>query len=743
LNTLAPSLSANQLAAGRQESMNQLPAASSTQVNLLSIAWKSRWLILLCTTVGVATAWSVLQRATPLYTSVSRIYVERNLPRLLDFEGPVAQTGNYLNTQAQLMKSTTVLSAALEQPDIRDLTIIREADNPVGLLRNVVSASVGLNDDIINISAELPDPKEAALIVNTVVDAYITNYAEDRRTDLVAVLNILRNEKIRRDEEYEKASKRLDDFRREHIALSVQVNSEDVVSQRFGLVAQELNSTEIEFIQARARFNRVKKMYETPSQRPYLLELATANSTNLRDANLESQVREIEQQLNVELSKWGAGYPRVKLMKASLRDLEKQLTEQRQHLVEGYVDGVQQEFELLDNKRAELQKAYDEQFGLATDVSAQIVTQESLKQEVERAAENCALIDERIKQLNLTEEVGAMNVSVMEVAAPGYMSYPDRPKILGIGVAFGGLLGFGLAWLRDLMDHRLKSVDEISEATQLPVIGVIPMIPRDKKRIVPARLTIECPRSAAAEAVRTLRTGVYFGLGGNDAKVIVVTSPSPGDGKSCVASNLAIAMSQANQRVLLIDGDMRRPTQAELFAVSAETGLSDVLAGRLPPQEGIQRTELDTLDILTSGKLPVNPVELLNNGYFAEILEALGDSYDKIIIDSPPIIPVADSRVLAALGDCTLLVLRAENTSRRLCVAARDELWRVRAERIGIVVNGIPTRKQGFGDNYGYGYGYDSSIDVAYGFDDDEITRRNQSMKKPREMKALNGLLAK
>ncbi len=717
----------------------RLPAAmvadepdSSTQANLLAIAWRSRWLILLCLLLGGAVAWAALQRATPRYTSASQILVERSLPKMVGADFAMGTSGNFLNTQAEIIRSTSVLAAAAEQPEVRELRAIREADNPVGLLRQVVQVSIGQDNDIITISAELSDANDAAQVVNAVVDSYITKYSEDRRTDVVDVLNILRNEKIRRDDELAAARQRLDDFRRENVALSVQTSDGNVVTQRFGMLSSELNQTEIELLQSKARYNRVKKMYDQPSQRPFLLEMATADSQFLRGENLESQISDLEQQLAAELTRWGEGYPRVKLLNASLADLRERRDKQQANIVEAYVDAQRQEADLLQHKRDELKAAYDEQFGLATEVSSQTVALEGLRDELTRAESASDLVDEQIKQLNLSEEaVAARNVSIMEVATPGFQSYPEQSKFLGLGVVLGGLIGFGLAWLRDLLDHRLRSIDEIAQAVQLPIVGTLPLLVAEKTRAAAGRIIATRPRSSAAESVRTLRTGVHFGLSGEQTKIVVVTSPSPGDGKSIVASNLAIAMAQMGQRVLLIDADMRKPTQCEIFSATNKHGLASVLAERRPPLEAVVNTETPNLDLLPCGKLPPNPAELLNNGYFAEMLAGLLEHYDRVIVDSPPVMPVADARVIATMGHCTLLVLRAEHATRRMSVAARDELWKVRATRIGVVVNGVPPRKLDYGYGHGNAYdgygGYGSDDQIAYGYNDDEIAARNDS----------------
>ena len=678
-------------------------------------------------------AWAVLERATPRYTSSSRIYVERSLPKLLDADIASMRSNNFLNTQAEIIRSTSVLSAALATPEVELLDTIRQAENPLGLLRKRLQVAVGESDDIINIALELEDPEDAATVVNAIVDAYISEYVETRRTDVAEVIDILRSEKDRRDDELAEARKRLDDFRRQHLALGVQTGHDNVVSQRFGTLANELNATEIELLQAKARFDRVKKMYDTPSQQPFLLEMATANVTHLRDANLEAQVRQAEQALTAELAQWGEGYPRVKLLQGTLDDLKQRLANQRKHIVQGYVDGLEQEYELLRHKRDELQAAYDEQFKLAIDASEKTLTLNGLEEDLVRADAAADLINERLKEVSLTQEaVNDKTVSIMEYAQPGYISYPNRQTFLGMGIAFGAVAGFGLAWLRDLLDHRLRSIEEIAEVTQLTIVGAIPQISGEKNRSSVGRIVAYLPMSIMAEAIRTMRTAIHFGLDGDQVHVLAVTSPSPGDGKSTVASNLAIATSQTAKRVLIIDADMRKPMQDTIFEIDPMpgTGLAEVLSGSCSEMDAIVPTGIEGLDILPVGRNPSNPVELLNNGSFAGLLNSLKAKYEKIIIDSPPVMPVADSRVISAMADCTLLVLRAEKCTKRLSVAARDELWRVRAKRLALVINGVPSRRSGYGYGYGYGeygtYGtYGSAGDIAYGNTDTKSPKRN------------------
>ena len=692
---------------------------SGMQTNLLALAWQARWLIMLTVLLGIGSSWLMLQRVEPRYTSMSQIYIERNLPRILTNDTQIGSSSSYLYTQAELIRSTPVLADAVEAPENALLETFRKADNPVGLLKKELKVQVGQNNDIINVMIELPNAEDAAQIVNSVVDAYKSKYAEDRRSNTVEVLTILRNEKQRRDAEREQHLQALETFRNQNAALAVQVGRENVITKRFATIATELDRVELALLDAKTRHNRTQRMLKTPDSRPFLLELASGQGSvaqqsrveNQLRLGLEKQIQDIELQINTLRATWGDGHTRVKLSFQAKAVLQKRLEDQltavekrKVTIVEAYAETIAQEYQLLEQKREELQRSYEKQKKLAIQVNSQAAKLETLKDSLARTERDADDLGKQINQVNLSEDVGAMNVSIVDIARPSVSpTYPVPARFLALGSLLGGMFGFALAWLRDLMDHRLKSVEEISNTLQLPVLGALPLSNGGDDRHEIGRIVLTKPRSMAAESFRTLRTAIHFGLTRDEAKVIAITSPSPGDGKSTVASNLAIAMAQSDQRVLLIDADMRKPKQHEIFGVAGEHGLSTVLAEKRSGAEFIQKTEIDSLDLLPCGTHPSNPVELLNNGYFREFLEELQQTYDKIVIDSPPVMPVADARVIAAQTDATIMVLRADRSTRRTSLAARDELWRVRAQRIGIVVNAVPERKQ---SNYSSGYGY-------------------------------------
>ena len=405
-----------------------------------------------------------------------------------------------------------------------------------------------------------------------------------------------------------------------------------------------------------------------------------------------------------------ARHPAVQAATAEVRRLETQLA--RSSLASAW-----QRYRLARQKEDHFAAAVAEQKQLAQRINVRAAQLAMLQSDIKRAERLCDLLDTRIKELDVSEDAGALNISVLEAAQPsGTPSKPHVARVLASAGVLGLMLGACVALIRDWRDQRLRSDEEIAQALGVPVLGVVPHMTGRLDNVRRGQKTHLDPKSPAAEAYRTVRTAVYFGVPDRDAKTLLVTSPVAGDGKTTLASNLAIAMAQAGQRTLVVDADFRKPSQHDNFEVAANAGLSSVLTEHRACLEVIHPTEVGGLDLLPCGPLPPNPSEVLNSPAFAEVLADLSRRYDQIVIDSPPVVPLTDARILAAMCDATLMVLNAEHSDRKHACMARDGLVSVGARILGAVVNDVPRHKSHYG-YYSYPYGY-------YGADASDSSRR-------------------
>jgi receptor protein-tyrosine kinase len=286
-------------------------------------------------------------------------------------------------------------------------------------------------------------------------------------------------------------------------------------------------------------------------------------------------------------------------------------------------------------------------------------------------------------------------------------SNPVSPRIvlnLGVAGVLGLLLGCALALVRDLLDSSIKTIDDIARVTDSPVMSHIvfdPVVPKS-----PLLTDVEA-RSPRAEAFRLLRTNLQFADLDAHPKSFVITSSVPEEGKTSTSTNLAIALAQAGQRVLLIDGDLRRPRIARILGLESAVGLTTVLVGRSQLTDSIQVHAPSGVSLLSSGPIPPNPTEILQSQATQELFRTLREGYDAVIIDAPPLLPVADAAIIAKAVDGAILVVRHGQTSQEQLRHATSRLDQVGARTYGVVVNMVPKRAPDYGyGGYGYGYGY-------------------------------------
>ena len=298
----------------------------------------------------------------------------------------------------------------------------------------------------------------------------------------------------------------------------------------------------------------------------------------------------------------------------------------------------------------------------------------------------------------------------MENAAepPREAAYPNKALIICAAAMVGLLLGMGLAFAAERMDNSLRTAEEVSLYLQLPLLGFVPTIHRRSGEQAEAKSNPQlqshyAPRSPAAEAYRSIRTGIYFSGGKEKIRRILVTSPAPGDGKTTLATNLAITMAQSNRRTVILDADFRKPQLEKTFGIDNEKGLSNALVGEAQLDEIIYPTPVENLWVIPCGTPPPNPAELLNDDAFAQLLEKLAERFEKIIIDSPPVLAVTDATIAAANVDGVLLVLRSAKNARAAAVKAKQQLLTVGARIIGAVLNDAGSESR----EYSYYYYYE------------------------------------
>jgi non-specific protein-tyrosine kinase len=385
----------------------------------------------------------------------------------------------------------------------------------------------------------------------------------------------------------------------------------------------------------------------------------------------------------------------------------------------------------LDEARVQILALGEKLGSLKKDANGQPIRNDQFTAELSIATGLYTALASQLEQLRVNEQLEVGSGRVVQVAVIDARKVSPQPLRNGVlGAAVGLILGLGMAFLVEYLDNTIKSTEEAERLFGAPVLGHIPAEHFEKGES--RRLTIVThPGSPSAEAYRVLRNSLDFINFQHDIKTLLVTSAAPGEGKSTVAANLAAGLAQTGKKVVLVSCDFRRPTTEQFFDIRNMMGLSDVLTGRNSLKAALQRPREEELLVLTSGKMPPNPSELLGSQKMKELVESLEEWADWVIIDSPPLLAVADPASVARWADGVLIVTRGGTSTREAAKKARELLEKVGARVMGVVVWGL----QEPGSGGGYGYYYDTYYgSYHYG---GYYTDQNQGRSKKKSMSNL------
>ncbi|GAB3611537.1 polysaccharide biosynthesis tyrosine autokinase [Humibacter ginsengiterrae] len=316
--------------------------------------------------------------------------------------------------------------------------------------------------------------------------------------------------------------------------------------------------------------------------------------------------------------------------------------------------------------------------------------------------------------------VSLVNVQTVQAAvAPDAPSSPKIPLNVALGLLIGLAIGVAIAVLRSVLDTRIHSSHDVEQVTERPILGGISLDPNAQKRPL---IVHADPRNPRAESFRSLRTNLQFVNIGEGPRSYVITSSVPGEGKSTTAANLAIALAETGAKVTIVDGDLRLPKIAEYMGIEGAVGLTDVLIGRAELADVMQKWGRGQLYVLPAGRIPPNPSELLGSRAMSKLLATLTDTFDYVLIDTPPLLLVTDAAVVSKMAGGAILTVASGQTKKNELAGAVRALEHVGSRLVGMVITMLPTKGP---DSYGYGqYGYGIEHDLAEGTEPPPRTSR-------------------
>ncbi len=598
---------------------------------------------------------------------------------------------------------------------------------------------------LIQVSYESHDPKLAEQIANALIESYKNQYLQSHYDASTEASDWLTKQLSDLKANVEDSEKKLTDFEKETGIISLNVtapaglrdHSAGEGGEIHSVVIQKLDALNAELTVAEA--NRIEKeaIYRFAQtgnadvvlgigKDPLAMQSDSMVLTQSGGLSLLGQLRQQQGQLKISIAEaatsYGANNRHLKEMQTQIQALDEQIRDE----LGAITKRAQVDFQLAQHTEDTLRQRFDQQQTAAGKLNEKAVQFAVLSQEAFSRKKLYEDLYTKLQEANVSAGIKATNITVVDPARS--QSVPIRPKPLmnlALGTLFGLLLGFAAAFTADNLDRTVTNIVQAEEVTRKPVIGLIPrfgdpvrtygtLLLQDKvkREELPSPTSAAVwmltePKSGASEAFRALRTSIMLSRAGGGPKTILVTSCIPGEGKTTITTNLAIAFAQHDKKVIIVECDMRRPRMKHMMEVSNKAGLSNVLAGTMTSDEAIIRgTHVSTLDVLPAGPHPPMPSEILGSTAFDELLQDLQSRYDIVLMDSPPALLVTDAVSISSKVDVVIWVARAGAVTRPMLARAAELIERNRMPVIGFVLNGIDAKSGGYGYEY-YGSYYE------------------------------------
>jgi polysaccharide biosynthesis transport protein len=680
----------------------EAPLNGPTLSQYLWVVKRHRWKLLAFVVFSVIATVIVSKRLTPLYESTAVIDIDRQTPAaVLGAESTTAVNSadveNYLTTQEQIVQSDAVLRPVVEKyhlltPAMKELAndkllSSRLKDAPIEL--HGLKISRPLHTFLLLITYRSPDPQLSADVVNEIARSYIRHTYDIRFQAASQMTGYMEKQLEELKAQMERSAGALANLEKDLDVINPEEKT-NVFSARLLHLDNDLTAAEVDRAGKEAAYNAVKNGSLPAAE-------ASEQGEQLRD--LEAKLNDATEKFADVKTQFGSSHPVYKKAAGQVSQLQWEVDVLRRRIVErvgiDYQQAVNRE-SLLRQDMTQAKAQFDQ-------MNARSFEYKALKQEADTDKALYEELIRKIREAGINASFESSSIRLADVARPAlYPSFPKTTLNALLALIGSTMIGLSIIFLMDALDTTVVDSEHLQRELRVPLLpslpvgkfamGTLPMLdladPDARFNGTSIKEALAAPNAAFDEAIRTLRSSILLSAGlEHHPRSILVTSASPAEGKSTIALYLAAAHSQQQRRTLLIDGDMRRPVIK--LGVSNDRGLSDVVNGTMHWKEAVQRTyAYPDLDVLSAGPSSRRVADRIGS-VLRSILDEAEREYDLVVIDSPPLLGFAEPLEIAALADSVIIVARAGRTNRSAVASVVEKLKRVRANIIGIVLNGV------------------------------------------------------
>lgn len=692
-----------------------------------NILVRRKWTVIISLIVLLIGTLIVTALMTPIYRATTVLQIERDSGKVLEFQNVNAEEAvnakDFYQTQYELLQSRTLAGRVIDQLGLDESNSLNP-DEDQGFISTIISSISGIfaedeaavdelppdletlflenlqvepvkKSRLVRLHYDSTDAEESALVVNTLASGFVDMTLE-RRFDASTYAKGFLEERIKQ------VRADLEDSER---ALLEYNQKRGIINQndKLGMLMdklKEMNKTlvgvEAMRIEEESKYQEMLKT--TDDSILQILDSSVIQALKQRKTSLQSEYQEL-------LKIYKPAYPKMLQLQNQIDQVNSEISQE----VASIRAAIKVQYQAKLREEAKLTESIANTKKEVMSLQNRSTSFQTLKREVDTNRELYDGLLQRMKEVGVAAGVSNNNISIVDRAeTPRKKFKPRLIKNLAIAFALGLFGGVLLAFLFESLDDTIKTAADLEKLIHKPVLGAIPRV-RSTELVdvddIPL-FAYDSPTSAFAEAYRSMRTALMFSTTEGAPKILHFTSVNAGEGKTTTAVSTAINFTQTGGNVLLIDADLRNPSLHKIFRLPNNTGLTNYLSGEVKPADVAQKTDIDRLYVISSGPIPPNPAELLSGGKMTDLVSLGASRFDYVVIDSPPVLGLADALILADISQATLLVACANSTRTGAIEAGLKRLQHSRAHILGTVLTKYEMNKSGYGYNYNYSYEY-------------------------------------
>lgn len=676
----------------------------------LHLLKEKSWIVVLAVVLGALAGGVIIYRTAKLYQSRIVLEVDSQMDRIAPVEEVRSmnlQSLEQLRTIEQNLRTRSLLLRVARATDLvhnPGFLPPSEDGKPyseetiVNVLSSEVNPVVRRGTRLIDVFVTHTDPKIAQMIADSMGTEYIRQSIEKRGGNVRVAYNFLLEEREKLRKKVTDSENALQAFREANGSTSFD-ERENITESKLKELNSRVTQAKADRLRLESDFAQINKFKGDADE---LLTIPSiANHPTVLE--IKNQISNVNAGIAALSQRYKDKHPKMIQARSQLAELNRSMKESVLRLPPLLQSQYQNSIESEKN----LGEALADQQKVALQLNKQTIPYNELRRQIEADRTLYESVIKRLNETDLTKGIQADPVQIQEAAS--FSPIPvsaSATRVMTMAVVGGLVTGLGIIALLNFMDRTLKTVDQAEYHTGLPVIGSMPEMQISAQQGY--RLMLEDPNSIAAEAFRTLRASLDLMGPEESRRVVLFTSPIPSEGKSFTCTNYAVSLAQQGKRTLLIDGDLRRPTLHKIFSIGPkQLGVTDFLAGHADLVTGSVATEVENLRVMPGGHRAPNPAELLAGDHFFKLVETAAKEFDRVVVDTAPVIAVSDTLLMAAHLKMISLVVRAKKTPRNAVKRAIALLEQAGTRPVGLVLNRLP-RNSGSGYYYYYsehGYG--------------------------------------